>query len=126
MATFTLIPARPENNAQTQLLTQVDLSADSSTSTFTYVSGSKLVLINNEAADISVNILGDGQTSFNCPEYGSLDVSGGINITVTNDGVAKEVDLNRIKAYLGATGNTVTVVTTGAAGASFGWLKAGN
>lgn len=118
MATFT------ENSLSGQVtdLSKVDLSADTSTSTLTWKDGQKLYLSNEgEAGNITVNILGDGQTSFNCPEYGAIDVSGGFDVVVSI-GEVKAVQLTNIKAYLGTSGNTVTVTTTGAAGSSFGWL----
>lgn len=104
-------------------VTKVDLSADTSTSTITeWKEGQKLYLSNEgEAGSITVNILGDGQTTFSCPSYGDVNVSGGFDATVAV-GAVVVVSLSDVKAFLGGAGNGVTITTTGATGSSFGWL----
>lgn len=74
-----------------------------------------LTVVNNDA-DLTLNFLGDGVTSFVCDDAGVIDASGGKDYTVTS-GDTDTIYTNKFAGYLGAAGNNVVVTITGSTGA---------
>ncbi len=79
---------------------------------------------NNEAVPITVNVLGDGVVAYNCPKYGTINVSAGLDVVVPA-GETHTLYTSTIAAYLGAAGNNVTLTFTGstAPALAFVWLN---
>jgi len=122
MALFTV--NRPLDSGETDLTVNIlDLNAAPHALAFKSTRQT-LTIENNEVGAITVNLLGDGQTSINCPGYGAIDVSGGKDFVVAA-GATVVVNTNVISGYLGANGNNVVVAVTGSTGASlsFAWLS---
>lgn len=119
MADFT--DNNPLTNAQTTIQ-KLDLSTGPHA--FTYDKSAQVIYFyNGEASgDLTINLLGNGVTSFVSPQYGTIDVSAGLSITVPNGEIVSLYTFKRA-SYLGDNGNTVNVTVTGAtAGKSFGWI----
>ena len=117
MAAFTLNTTNDAENT----ISSLDLSAGPHT--LTYNQGYILYLQNGEGADITVNLLGDGVTTGECPGYGSIDLSAGKDIVVpAGDTVA--VRLQSYSKFRGGAGNTSNVTITGATSLSTGWVVA--
>lgn len=75
-----VIPKVTFSTASEQQITQLDLN-DAGPHTFTFDDdGSRLVIVNNEAVPLTINLLGTGVTSFTCNEIGPVDVSGGYDL----------------------------------------------
>ena len=92
--------------------------------TFAYNKSAQVIYFYNgeTAGDITVNLLGSLVTSFVSPQYGEIDVSAGLSITIPNGEIVALHTFKRA-SYLGDDGNTVDVTITGAtAGKSFGWI----
>ena len=107
MATFTINTI----DAAETTLSKLNLAGGSDN--FAYNPNAVLYIDNKDAGSITVNLLGDGQTSESCPGYGDINVSAGKDIVVAvGDTVA--VRLASYAKYLGASGNNVVVTTTGA------------
>ena len=117
MATFT-----QNKNADTEsTLVKVDLANDGGIHDLIYKASGELYIDNSDGGAVTVNLLGDGQTTFACSGIGDLDVSAGIDVSVAA-GDTVNVKLSKYKGYLGAEGNSVTVTVTGAT-ASQGWYE---
>jgi len=58
-----------------------------------------LIMQNTTGSDVTVTIDGSGGTTENCPGIGPIDVSGGIQLTVTANG-SETIQLGTIRAYL--------------------------
>ena len=71
-----------------------------------------LTIENNEAVPLTVNLLGDGQTTFVCNGYGDVDVSGGKDFVIAA-GDTVVISTIKISSYLGAKDNNVVVAITG-------------
>lgn len=71
-----------------------------------------IVVTNNELVPLTVNLLGDGRTSFECPGYGTVDVSGGKDFVIPA-GAQATIYTAKIAQYLGASGNNVAMTITG-------------
>lgn len=95
---------------QKNIVVKTDLNEGNHTLKFQ--TGSYLVIESNETLELTINILGDGVTTVDCQGYGDIDVSSGFDVTI-NKGETVVVTLNTISSYLGSSGNTVTVSTTG-------------
>jgi len=119
-----LIPTNPTTTAAEVTISKLDLSTDSSVNTFTFAENSYLYLQNGESsAALTVNISGEGVTTFDPVYVDPVDVSAGDNINVPNGDIVR-VRLSRKRGYTGASGTTVTVTTTGATpGNSFAWIE---
>lgn len=83
-----------------------------------------LTIENNELVPLTINLLGDGQSTIECKGYGDIDVSGGKDFVVAA-GDTVVINTVKISGYLGAKNNNVTVTVTGStAGAlAFAWLS---
>ena len=80
---------------------------------FEYNSYKQVIYItNNEAVPLTFNFLGDGVTTFTCPAYGDIDVSGGYDVVVAA-GTQVTLYTQQKEAYMGSSGNSVTVTVTG-------------
>ena len=102
-------------------ITKLDLS--SGPHAFTFVDHQqKLIVENNEAGSVTVNLLGDGVTTANCDGLGVIDVSAGFDFVVPS-GAAISLYTSQRKAYLGASNNPVVATVTGAAGLALGWVE---
>jgi len=73
-----------------------------------------LTVVNNDA-DLTLNFLGDGVTSFICEDAGVIDASAGKDYTVTS-GDTDTIFTNKFAGYLGNAGNNVVVTITGSTG----------
>ena len=82
-----------------------------------------LYIRNGEAVPITATLLGDGVTTFTCPTYGAIDVSGGKVITIAA-GKTITVYTSKIGAYMGAAGTNVviTIASTTASDLATCWL----
>ncbi len=122
MALFTV--NKPLTSGETNLTANI-LDLNAAPHAFKFKSTRQTLTIeNNEAVPITVNLLGDGQTSIQCPGYGAISVSAGKDFVVAA-GDTVVVNTNEISGYLGANGNNVVVAVTGSTGASlsFAWLS---
>jgi len=83
-----------------------------------------LTIENNEAVSLTINLLGNGQTSINCVGYGAVSVSAGKDYVIAA-GDTVVINTSLISGYLGAKGNTVDVTVTGSTAGSlaFAWLS---
>jgi len=120
---MTLFVANKPLAAQTTNITTniLDLSAGPHALTFV---GSKQILTirNGDVGSITVNLLGDGVTTFNCPGLGPQNVSAGQDIVVVA-GDTVDVLVPSFGGFMGADGNNVVVTITGATSLSSGWLS---
>lgn len=122
MALFTV--NKPLTSGETNLTANI-LDLNAAPHAFVFKSTRQTLTIeNNEAVPVTVNLLGDGQTSIQCPGYGTISVSAGKDFVVAA-GDTVVVNTNEISGYLGANGNNVVVAVTGSTGASlaFAWLS---
>jgi len=119
-----LIPTNANTTAAEVTIQKLDLTTDSNVNTFTFAENSYLYLQNGEtSAALTVNISGEGVTTFDPVYVDPVDVSAGDNVNVPNGDIVR-VRLSRKRGYTGASGTTVTVTTTGAtAGNSFTWIE---
>ncbi len=109
MATF--IAVKPLNSEETDI-TAASLDLNAGPHAFIFAKRQTLTIQNGEAVPITVNILGDGQTTVDFPGYGEVDVSLGKDFVVAaGDTVA--VAMFYVSQYLGATGNNVAVTVSG-------------
>jgi len=58
-----------------------------------------LIMRNTTGSDVTITVDGDQGTTENCPGIGPIDVSGGIQLTVTANG-SETIQLGTIRAYL--------------------------
>ena len=115
-----LTAVRPLSAGETDI-NKLDLSGGPHT--FTYNPFKQVLYVeNNESGDITVNLLGDSVTSYDCPKYGTIDVSGGYDWVVPNTNSEESLYTITKQAYLGDSGNEVTMTITGATGSSFAYL----
>lgn len=114
------IPVLDRNASAEESVVPLDLSTGPHT--WSYANGVfDLVVDNGETGAITVNILGAGVTDHDCANVGTIDLSGGKDITCTN-GEVTNIQLNQISAYFGALGNEVTFTITGATGLSTAYI----
>lgn len=116
-----LVVNKPFDAAVTTLVKE-DLN--SGTHTFTYNPHQQVLYVDNgEAAPLTINVLGDGVTTTKCEGYGDIDVSLGLDVVVAA-GDTETLYTRAREAYMGASGNVVTVTVTGSTGAglAFAWL----
>lgn len=110
---------KPLEAAETTI---VKVDANASPHTFAYNSYNQVIHIeNNEAVPLTFNFLGDGITSYTCPEYGTIDVSGGLDVVVAAGEVATLYTRAR-EAYMGQNGGTVDVTITGSTAADLAYI----
>lgn len=122
MATFTA--SNPFTGESTEF-TKLDLSEGPHDFSFRNHLQSLVIENGESSAVLTVNLSGDGVTTFACPGAGTLDLSAGHD-TTTASGVTEAISTTEIRHYLGADGNEVTVTITGATnGNSFGYLIEG-
>ncbi len=122
MATFT--PNKPLTVEETNITANI-LDLNDAPHDFLFVTPRQTLTIeNNEAVPLTINLLGDGQTSINCPGYGSVDVSSGKDYVIAA-GDTVIVSTSFISAYLGAKNNNVALTVTGstAPALAFAWLN---
>ena len=81
-----------------------------------------LTIVNGDVGSITVNLLGDGVTSYICPTFGTIVVSAGKDIVVAA-GDTVEVYTAKYGAYLGADGNNVAITITSATALSSIYLS---
>lgn len=120
MATFTV--NKPAAAAGT-VIQKLDLN--SAPHTFTFNSDRQfLVVENGESVPITVNVVGDSVTTFDCPTYGNINVSAGHDL-ITNAGETTTLYTRLKGAFLGSNGNAVTLTVTGstAANLAYGWIE---
>ena len=102
-------------------ITKLDLSGGPHA--FTFVDhNQKLIVENGEVGSVTVNILGDGVTTINCPGIGPVDTSSGFNFVVPA-GDSISLHTSGRKGYLGSGGNAVVATITGATGLALGWIE---
>lgn len=112
---------KPFDEAETVLVKE-DLN--SAPHTFTYNPYQQVLYIDNgEAVPLTINVLGDGVTTTKCEGYGDIDVSLGLDVVVAA-GDTETLYTRAREAYMGASGNVVTVTVTGstAPALAFAWL----
>lgn len=122
MATF--VPNTPLTSEETNITANI-LDMNSAPHDFLFSNPRQTLTIeNNEAVPLTVNLLGNGQTSIECAGYGTVDVSGGKDYVIAA-GDTVVINTNPISGYLGAKANTVVVAVTGSTGASlaFAWIS---
>lgn len=75
--------------------------------TLTYTASKRPVLVLNNvtAGALTPNIDGDGGTTIPCPGVGSVDVSGGFDVSSVAAGATVAIPLKTIEAYLSGTIN---------------------
>ena len=81
-----------------------------------------LTIDNGDAGSITVNLLGDGVTSAQCPGIGIIDLSAGKDFVVAS-GDTITVNIPRVGEYMGSDGNNVAVTISGATVLSTGYLS---
>lgn len=122
---MTLLVANKPLAAQTTNITANILDINAGPHSLTFV-GSKQVLTieNNEAVPITVNMLGDGVVSFNCPGLGPQNVSAGKDIVIAA-GDTEEILVSSFGGFMGDPGNNVALTFTGSTGTdlAFAWLS---
>lgn len=74
-------------------------------------SGQMLIVQNDTGGSVTLNIDGDGQDDFDVAGYGTVDVSGGLDVVIA-DGAFCFIPLDTISHFLKG-----TVTLTGASGA---------
>ena len=122
MATFTA--NKPLLSEVTDLTPSI-LDLNAGPHFFAFVTSKQTLTIeNNEVGALTINLLGDGQTSIECKGYGTIDVSLGKDIIVAA-GDTVVINTAPISGYLGAKDNNVQVTITGSTGAAlaFAWLS---
>jgi hypothetical protein len=97
--------------AETTVLSTLDLNAAPHALTFNNFKQT-LTVANGEAVPLTINLLGDGVTTYTCPTYGDINVSAGKDVVVAA-GATEVINLPSIAAYLGASANNVAVTVTG-------------
>jgi len=120
---MTLLVANKPLAAQTTNITATILDASTGPHALTFV-GSKQVLTieNGDVGSITVNFLGDGVTTFNCPGLGPQTVSAGQDIVVAA-GDTVDVLVPSFSGFMGADGNNVVLTITSATSLSSIWLS---
>ena len=98
----------------------LDLNAGPHALTFNKHS-QELVIENNEAVPLTINLLGDGVTSFNCPGVGTVDLSAGVDLVVPA-GATATIYTAKVSEYCGATGNNTVLTVTGSTAPSLGYV----
>lgn len=107
------MPIITQTDLEKGIATQVAITVLDGTDTLTFQGDQRLTFENGSGGAITANLLGAGVTGTKkCQGGGEVDLSTGYDITV-NDGEAMSINLNDIRDYLGAQGNTVTI-TNGA------------
>lgn len=122
MALFT---ANKPLDAETTDITANILDLNAGPHTFAFKNFKQILTIeNNEAVPLTINLLGDGVTSFDCGGVGAIDVSGGKDIIVAA-GKTVAINIPELNGYMGAVGNIVDVTITGSTvpGLGFAWLS---
>lgn len=118
MTAFTL--NKPFDNPETTI---AELDLNTGPHNFTYDTTRQILRVRNgEAGNVTVNLLGDGVTSINCPGVGTQVLSAGYDFVIPA-GDSETLNLTTRGAYLGANGKNVTVTITGATGLSFASLE---
>lgn len=99
------------------------LDLDSGPHAFVYdVAGEQTLYVDNqEAGNLTVNLLGDAVVSFPCEGIEDIDVSGGYDFVLAT-GILSFMVLKERAGYLGDSGNSVVVTVTGATGLSTAWI----
>jgi hypothetical protein len=81
-----------------------------------------LTIVNGDVVPITVNLLGDGVTTFDCPTIGAVDTSGGKDIVVAA-GDTVTVFTAEYGGWMGAEGNNTVVTITSATSLSSIYLS---
>lgn len=122
MATF--VVNKPLANESTNITPNI-LDLNNAPHSFAFNDSKQTLTIeNNEVGSITVNLLGDGQVTAECPGIGTVTVSAGKDFIVAA-GDTVIINTPRISGYLGAKGNNVVVAVTGstAPALAFAWLS---
>ena len=117
----TLTANKPLAVAETTL---VKLDSNLGPHNFVYKSYQQVIYLqNDEAVPLTFNFLGDGVTTSACPGYGDINVSAGLDVVVAAGDVVT-LSAQQREAYMGASGNSVTITVTGSTTTdlSFIWL----
>ncbi len=122
---MTLLVANKPLDAETTNLTANILDLNAGPHTFTFKNFKQILNIeNNEAVPLTINLLGQGVTSFECPGVGTIDVSTGKDIVVAAGDIIT-INIPELNGYMGAPDNTVDLAITGSTAPSlaFCWLN---
>ena len=122
-----LVANKPFDAALTDITANIlDLNAGPHSFTYTGYK-QEIVVENNEAVPLTINLLGDGVSTYNCPGTGPEDVSGGVDFVVAA-GATATITPSRRSGYMvtaSATTNNVAITITGSTAPSlaFAWLN---
>lgn len=117
-----LVANTPLTAAETNITANIlDASAGPHALTFSAFK-QVLTIENGDVGAITVNLLGDGVTTFNCPSIGPTSVSAGKDVVVAA-GDTVTVFTAEYGGFMGAEGNNVVVAISGATSLSSIWLS---
>jgi len=120
---MTLLVTNKPLAAQTTNITANILGADTGPHALTFVGAKQvLTIVNGDVGSITVNLLGDGVTTFNCPGLGPQTVSAGKDIVVAT-GDTVDVLVSSFNGFMGAEGNNVVITITSATSLSSIYLS---
>jgi len=120
---MTAFVANKPLDSETTNLTANILTLDTGPHSFTFVNHKQVLTIDNgDVGAITVNFLGDGVTSAQCPGIGTISLSAGKDIVIAS-GDTITVDIPRIGEYMGLAGNNVAVTISGATVLSTAYLS---
>ncbi len=120
MAAF--VANKPLDSETTNLTANI-LTLDTGPHSFTFRNYKQVMtIINGDVGAVTVNFLGDGVTSAQCPGIGIIDLSAGKDIVVAS-GDTVTVNIPRIGEYMGADGNNVAVTISGATVLSTAYIE---
>ena len=117
-----LVPNKPLAALDTNITANI-LDASAGPHALTFVGSKQVVTIaNGDIVSITVNFLGDGVTTFNCPGIGPQDVSAGDDIVVAA-GDTVEYLVSAHNGFMGSDSNNVVLTITDATTLSSIWLS---
>ena len=117
-----LVPNKPLAALNTNITATI-LDASAGPHALTFVGSKQVVtIVNGDVGSITVNFLGDGVTTFNCPGLGSQNVSAGDDQVVAA-GDTVEYLVSAHNGFMGADGNNVVLTITSATSLSSIWLS---
>jgi len=120
MATFVV---NKPLDAETTNLTANILTLDTGPHAFKFKNFKQVMtILNRDVVPITVNYLGDGVTSAQCPGIGTINLGAGKDEVIAA-GDTVTVNIPRIGEYMGADGNNVVVTITGATVLSTAFLN---
>ena len=112
----------PSNDLRADEVSVSKLDLNAGPHSFSFNTGEQILHIDNgEVGNLTVNLSGDGVTTVKVRGLEDQNLASGYDMVVPTV-VQRSIVTTDRRAYLGNSGNNVTVTVTGATGLSFAWL----